>query len=50
MIGLSVMSSMYLETVDLVIGAIKTSFDIPVVCGGAYATMFPGTFDRASNL
>jgi radical SAM superfamily enzyme YgiQ (UPF0313 family) len=44
LIGLSVMSSMYLETVDLVIGAIKTSFDIPVVCGGAYATMFPGHF------
>ena len=44
LIGLSVMSSMYLETVDLVIETIKASFDIPVVCGGAYATMFPGRF------
>jgi radical SAM superfamily enzyme YgiQ (UPF0313 family) len=44
LIGLSVMSSMYLETVDLVIEKIKSSFQIPVVCGGAYASMFPERF------
>ena len=41
LIGLSVMSSMYLDTVNLVMDSIKKSFSIPIVCGGAYATMFP---------
>lgn len=44
MIGLSVMSSMYLETVDLMVQMLLRRFDIPVVCGGAYATMFPDYF------
>jgi radical SAM superfamily enzyme YgiQ (UPF0313 family) len=44
LIGLSVMSSMYLETVDLVINMIQSSFKIPVVCGGAFASMFPERF------
>ncbi len=43
-IGLSVMSSMYLETVDQMIAMIRASFDIPIVCGGAFATMFPSYF------
>ncbi len=44
MVGLSVMSSMYLETVDMVIGAIKKRTNVTTVCGGAYATMFPDYF------
>ncbi|SHI19762.1 Radical SAM superfamily enzyme YgiQ, UPF0313 family [Sporobacter termitidis DSM 10068] len=44
LIGLSVMSSMYLETVDAVIGAITAQFSIPTVCGGAFASMFPERF------
>ena len=41
LIGLSVMSSMYLDTVRLVMDTVIENFTIPVVCGGAYATMFP---------
>lgn len=41
MIGLSVMSSMYLETVELIIQMVRKHFDLPIVCGGAFATMFP---------
>lgn len=40
-VGISVMSSMYLETVDRIIARIKQKFGIPVVAGGAFATMFP---------
>lgn len=43
-IGISVMSSMYLDTVHLVVDKIKENFNIPLVCGGAYATMFPQHF------
>ncbi len=44
-IGYSVMSSMYLETVDSVINGVKALCpDVPGVCGGAYATMFPERF------
>lgn len=43
-IGLSVMSSMYLETVHAMIEMIQANFDLPVVCGGAYASMFPEHF------
>lgn len=39
-IGLSVMSSMYMDTVNAVLGSVKKC-GLPVVCGGAYATMFP---------
>ena len=41
MIGLSVMSSMYLETVDMLLDMLRRNFSIPIVCGGAFATMFP---------
>ncbi|MDD6160844.1 MAG: B12-binding domain-containing radical SAM protein [Oscillospiraceae bacterium] len=44
MIGLSVMSSMYLDTVNSVIETIQENCTAPVVCGGAYATMFPNYF------
>lgn len=40
LVGLSVMSSMYMETVDAVMAVVKKC-GIPVVCGGAYASMFP---------
>ncbi len=49
MVGLSVMSSMYLETVDKVMETVKET-NIPIVCGGAYATMFPEEFlDKGAN-
>ena len=41
LIGLSAMVSLYMETVKKVNGFIKANFDIPVVWGGVYATMFP---------
>jgi len=41
LVGLSVMSSMYLDTVYRVLDTIKANFDIPVLAGGAFATMFP---------
>ncbi|MBO5649487.1 MAG: radical SAM protein [Clostridia bacterium] len=44
LIALSVMSSMYLEVVDEVIDMIRGNFDIPVVCGGAFATLSPEYF------
>jgi len=44
LIGLSVMSSMYLETVDGVIETLQKHIPSPIVCGGAYATMFPERF------
>lgn len=40
LIGLSVMSSMYLDTVYRVMDTLR-GCDAPIVCGGAYATMFP---------
>jgi radical SAM superfamily enzyme YgiQ (UPF0313 family) len=40
-IGLSAMVSLYMETVEKVNSLIKANFDIPVVWGGVYATMFP---------
>lgn len=40
-VGLSVMSSMYLETVAQVIAALKGAGET-VVCGGAYASLEPG--------
>ena len=46
LIGLSVMSSMYLDTVELVIEAVNRNFDLPVVYGGAFASMFPERFLR----
>ncbi len=44
LIGLSVMSSMYLETVDSVIETLQAHSSASLVCGGAYATMFPDYF------
>ncbi len=46
LIGLSVMSSMYLDTVELVIEAIDKHFDLPVAYGGAFTSMFPERFLR----
>ena len=40
LVGLSVMSSMYLDTVYRVMDALAP-LHIPLACGGAYATMFP---------
>ena len=44
LIGLSVMSSMYLDTIHAVMETLQSGFSIPLVCGGAFATMFPGHF------
>ncbi len=44
LICLSVMSSMYLEAVDEVIKMINDNFDIPIVCGGAFASLSPEYF------
>ena len=41
LIGLSVMSSMYLDTVYQVMELFTQTKTAPLVCGGAYATMFP---------
>ena len=41
LVGLSVMSSMYLDTVYQVLDAALDASPAPVVCGGAFATMFP---------
>lgn len=41
LVGLSVMSSMYLDTVYAVMGAVRGAVRAPMVCGGAFATMFP---------
>lgn len=46
LVGLSVMSSMYLDTVELVIDALTGNFDLPLVTGGAFASMFPRRFLR----
>lgn len=46
MVGLSVMSSMYLDTVELVIDAITKNFDLPLVHGGSFVSMFPERFLR----
>ena len=40
LVGLSVMSSMYLDTVYRVMDALAP-LHIPLACGEAYATMFP---------
>jgi len=40
-IGLSVMASLYLETVYLVNKTIRDNFNIPLVWGGVYPTLFP---------
>lgn len=50
MIGLSVMSSMYLDTINLVLEMLHSSFSTPIMCGGAFATMFPEYFlDRGAR-
>lgn len=40
-IGLSVMSSLYLESVYLVNNKIREESDIPIIWGGVYSTLFP---------
>ena len=50
LVGLSVMSSMYLDTVYQVLDAALDASPAPVVCGGAFATMFPQRLlDRGAN-
>lgn len=44
LIGLSVMSSMYLDTVNAVVDMIHNNFSTAMVCGGAFATLFPEYF------
>ncbi len=44
LVGLSVMSSMYLDQINVVMETIQEEFDMPIVCGGAYATMCPEYF------
>lgn len=44
LMGFSVMSSMYLETVDRVIEAARAASEAKTTCGGAYASMFPDRF------
>lgn len=44
LIGLSVMSSMYLDTINKVMEMLHSNFPIPTVCGGAFASMFPEYF------
>ncbi len=44
LVGLSVMSSMYLESIHMVIEALQKRGLGPLVCGGAYASMFPDHF------
>ena len=44
LIGLSVMSSMYLETVNRVLDALQERTSPPLVCGGAFASLFPDYF------
>ncbi|MEG2215505.1 MAG: radical SAM protein [Oscillospiraceae bacterium] len=44
LIGFSVMSSMYLDTVNRVIERARSCSAAKTVCGGAYATMFPERF------
>ena len=41
LIGCSVMSSLYLEAVEIVAAAMREKLDFPMVWGGVYATMFP---------
>jgi len=40
-IGLSVMSSLYLESVYLVNNRIREKFNLPIIWGGVYPTLFP---------
>lgn len=40
-IGLSVMSSLYLETTYMVNDIIKKNFDVPIAWGGVFATLMP---------
>lgn len=40
-IGLSVMSSMYYDTVEAVISKLKSDTDLPLIAGGAFASMYP---------
>lgn len=44
LIGLSVMSSMYLDTVNQVVKALRAKCPAPLVCGGAFASLFPDYF------
>ncbi len=41
LIGLSVMTSLYLETVEEVNALLKSKFNIPILWGGVFPTLFP---------
>jgi len=41
MVGLSAMSSMYMDTVHAVMNSLKEKCDVTLVAGGAYVSMFP---------
>lgn len=40
-IGMSIMASLYLESVYMVSKAIKQNFNVPIIWGGVYPTLFP---------
>lgn len=40
-IGMSIMASLYLNSVYMVTDAVKQNFDIPIIWGGVYPTLFP---------
>jgi len=40
-IGISIMSSFYLSVAKRIAKDLKKNFDIKIICGGAYATLFP---------
>ncbi len=44
LVGLSVMSSMYLEVIDQVVDALQKENIGPISCGGAFVSMFPEYF------
>lgn len=50
LIGLSVMSSMYLDTVSRVVEVLRKAAAVPLVCGGAFASLVPDYFlDRGAD-
>jgi len=40
-IGISIMSSFYLTVAERIANDLKQNFDIKIICGGAYPTLFP---------
>lgn len=48
-IGLSVMTSFYMDTVNFISKTLKSRFDVPIVWGGVVPTMFPEKSLRYSD-